>query len=136
MPDYDWYDEYGQHDQYYDEHDELFEPFKLIVGPLHFHVDNEGRDCDGRHGSYTVQHGWGPETGRLAWTRYVSHVIRFYGPDKEVTIKRYTRDDGTFVIEFGGPNDEGGYSHTQAYTCTDIGCKNSQYDQYAELMGY
>lgn len=109
---------------------------------FHFHVDRLSSDCDGRHESEDVITAYAGQSGRLAWTRYVEHVVRFF--DCTATggqvMRRYSDGDGSAVLEHGGPTDEG-FRTERAVTCWDEDCLSPSYrlhyrDHYAELAGY
>lgn len=110
--------------------------------PVHVHIDTSSQDCDGRHGHYDtaelpelVERG-SERSPRERLGAYVGDRVRsllMFGLEFSVT------QHGSNVIVVNRLSDEGGSS--TAYTlCTDRTCdefgKSSQYDQYAESMGY
>jgi hypothetical protein len=108
---------------------------------LHMHEDVQSRDCDGGHAcDYTITE-YAGETGRLAWSAYMAHVIRFhglFGTEPGQTIERWTDVDGLWHIEYGGRSEEG-FRRTHAYTCDDDWCTPGYgrvWDQFAEAAGY
>lgn len=91
-------------------------------GPVHVHIEQRARDCDGR-----LDRSWITPHGLLS-------TMEIYGKGDQITVTRH--DDGTVYIY--QDTDEGfvAYDLTE---CEDAECdieKHTQRDYTAESMGY
>jgi hypothetical protein len=102
----------------------------------HIHVTEESRDCDGGHGYYNIL--WPYEwNGRMIdaaelWYRKLASLQGWLAIHPGGKLKGKSGQ-----LFFSAPTDEG-YRSEYAYKCSDDceGNPASQWDEYAEAMGY
>lgn len=100
----------------------------------HAHVERYATDCDGAHGNEYVSLPLPGEDDWDFWQREVGFAISAYRPG---TLE-ITERGNNLVATWSAATDEGHENETRV-RCFDPHCaydKGSQYDQFAELMGY
>lgn len=129
-----------------------------LFPPVHVHISQDGRDCDGAHGNYWVEF---PDKTRdyytaesaahyfdgasmvgtldvnAFWQRQVMFAMSFSDQHGTLTIRRDESDEYNRSAEYSAPTDEGYHStHVEMCIRTDCDARHTVYDQYAEMMGY